>query len=110
MREVEITDPDSVNDWEKGDINSTSIETEELGELDAVSAEGEVVRERDLEGHLPAEQGGGAGNKQTVMVDPGQPKELAPVDRQPGGWQDTPTWLDAGEFERVQGQSSVHPY
>lgn len=41
---------------------------------------GEVVRERDLEGHLPAEQGGGAGNKQTVMVDPGQPKELAPVD------------------------------
>ena len=33
MREVEITDPDSVNDWEKGDINSTSIETEELGEL-----------------------------------------------------------------------------
>lgn len=37
-------------------------------------------------------------------------EELAPVDRQPGGWQDTPTWLDAGEFERVQGQSSVHPY
>ncbi|MFO0759021.1 MAG: S41 family peptidase [Byssovorax sp.] len=39
-----------------------------------------VVRERDLEGHLPAEQGGGAGGKQTVLVDPGPPKEPAPGD------------------------------
>jgi carboxyl-terminal processing protease len=37
------------------------------------AAPGEVVRERDLEGHLPAEQGGGAGSKQTVVVDPGKP-------------------------------------
>jgi len=33
MREVEISDPDSINDWEKGDINHGSIETEDLGEL-----------------------------------------------------------------------------
>ncbi|MEO7331995.1 MAG: S41 family peptidase [Minicystis sp.] len=41
---------------------------------------GEVVRERDLEGHLPAEQGGNADAKQTVMVDPGHPKDPAQAD------------------------------
>jgi len=33
MREVQISDPDAINDWEKGDINHGSIETEDLGEL-----------------------------------------------------------------------------
>jgi len=33
MREVEISDPDALNDWEKGDLNHGSIETEDLGEL-----------------------------------------------------------------------------
>ena len=33
MREVEISDPDALNDWEKGDQNHGSIETEDLGEL-----------------------------------------------------------------------------
>ncbi len=46
------------------------------------AAPGEVLRERDLEGHLPAEQGGNAGTKQTVMVDPGKPKDV--VQEAPG--------------------------
>lgn len=33
MREVTISDPDAINDWEKGDLNHGSIETEDLGEL-----------------------------------------------------------------------------
>ena len=33
MREVQISDADAVNDWEKGDLNHGSIETEDLGEL-----------------------------------------------------------------------------
>lgn len=33
MKEVQIDDPNSVNDWEKGDVNSGSIETQDLGEL-----------------------------------------------------------------------------
>ena len=33
MREVQISDPDAINDWEEGDINHGSIETEDLGEL-----------------------------------------------------------------------------
>jgi hypothetical protein len=33
MREVQISDPDAINDWEKGDVNHGSIETEDLGEL-----------------------------------------------------------------------------
>lgn len=33
MREVEISDPGAVNDWERGDINTGIIETEDLGEL-----------------------------------------------------------------------------
>ena len=33
MREVQISDPDAINDWEKGDINHGSIETDDLGEL-----------------------------------------------------------------------------
>ena len=32
MREVEISDPGAVNDWERGDINTGIIETEDLGE------------------------------------------------------------------------------
>lgn len=31
MREVEISDPGAVNDWERGDINTGIIETEDLG-------------------------------------------------------------------------------
>ncbi len=33
MREVQISDPDAVNDWEKGDVYHGLLETEELGEL-----------------------------------------------------------------------------
>ena len=33
MREVEITDPGTYNDWEKGDVNSGAIETDDLGEI-----------------------------------------------------------------------------
>jgi hypothetical protein len=33
MREVEISDPDTINDWEKGDQNHGVIETDDLGEL-----------------------------------------------------------------------------
>ena len=33
MREVQISDPEVVNDWEQGEINHGSIETEDLGEL-----------------------------------------------------------------------------
>ena len=33
MREVEISDPDDVNDWEQGETNRGIIETEDLGEL-----------------------------------------------------------------------------
>lgn len=33
MKEVQIDDPNSINDWEKGDVNTGSIETEDLGEL-----------------------------------------------------------------------------
>ena len=33
MREVQISDPDAINDWEKGDINHGTIETDDLGEL-----------------------------------------------------------------------------
>lgn len=33
MKEVEISDPGAINDWEKGDVNHGSIETEDLGEL-----------------------------------------------------------------------------
>ncbi|MFO0578941.1 MAG: PLAT/LH2 domain-containing protein [Polyangia bacterium] len=33
MREVEITDPGAINDWERGDVNSGIIETDDLGEL-----------------------------------------------------------------------------
>ncbi len=33
MREVQISDPDSVNDWEQGETNHGIIETEDLGEL-----------------------------------------------------------------------------
>lgn len=33
MREVEISDPDAINDWEKGDVNHGVIETDDLGEL-----------------------------------------------------------------------------
>lgn len=33
MREVEISDPGAINDWERGDVNSGIIETEDLGEL-----------------------------------------------------------------------------
>lgn len=37
MREVQISDPDAQNDWEEGDINHGSIETEDLGELQSGS-------------------------------------------------------------------------
>ena len=33
MREVQISDPDAINDWERGDVNHGSIETQDLGEL-----------------------------------------------------------------------------
>ncbi|MFO0572384.1 MAG: PLAT/LH2 domain-containing protein [Polyangia bacterium] len=33
MREVEITDPGAINDWERGDVNTGIIETDDLGEL-----------------------------------------------------------------------------
>ena len=33
MQEVELNDPDSVNDWEKGDTNHGTIETADLGNL-----------------------------------------------------------------------------
>lgn len=33
MREVEISDPEAIDDWEKGDTNHGVIETEDLGEL-----------------------------------------------------------------------------
>ncbi|MFO0576110.1 MAG: PLAT/LH2 domain-containing protein [Polyangia bacterium] len=33
MREVEISDPGAINDWEKGDVNTGIIETDDLGEL-----------------------------------------------------------------------------
>ena len=28
MREVQISDPDAINDWERGDVNHGSIETQ----------------------------------------------------------------------------------
>ena len=33
MKEVQIDDPNSINDWEKGEVNSGTVETEDLGEL-----------------------------------------------------------------------------
>lgn len=33
MREVQISDPDAINDWEKGDTYHGVLETEDLGEL-----------------------------------------------------------------------------
>jgi hypothetical protein len=33
MREVEISDPGAINDWEKGDVNTGIIETDDLGDL-----------------------------------------------------------------------------
>lgn len=33
MREVQISDPEVINDWEQGEINHGLIETEDLGEL-----------------------------------------------------------------------------
>ena len=33
MKEMELNDPDSNNDWEKGDVNSGAIETDDLGEI-----------------------------------------------------------------------------
>lgn len=33
MKEVQIDDPNSINDWEKGDVNSGSVETQDLGDL-----------------------------------------------------------------------------
>jgi hypothetical protein len=33
MREVQISDPDAINDWEKGDVNHGTIATEDLGDI-----------------------------------------------------------------------------
>ena len=33
MREVQISDPDAINDWEKGDTYHGMLETEDLGEI-----------------------------------------------------------------------------
>jgi hypothetical protein len=33
MREVEISDPGAINDWERGDVNTGIVETDDLGEL-----------------------------------------------------------------------------
>jgi hypothetical protein len=33
MQEVELNDPDTVNDWEKGDTNHGAIDTADLGNI-----------------------------------------------------------------------------
>ena len=33
MKEVKIDDPNSINDWEKGDVNHGGFETADLGDL-----------------------------------------------------------------------------
>ncbi len=33
MREVQVSDPDAINDWEKGDVYHGLLETEDLGDL-----------------------------------------------------------------------------
>jgi hypothetical protein len=100
MKEVEISDPNTVNDWEKGDTNTGSIETEDLGELQT--------------GLLRSDQSGPSPGWFVEWVKVRNEEDGREWTAQVGAWSDADgrngrfrlkfTLTDPGDFERIQKQ------
>lgn len=102
MKEVEISDPDQVNDWEKGDENHGSIETEDLGELQT--------------GVLRTDQSGASAGWYVDWVKIRNEEDGREWTAQVGAWSDHDgrngrfrlkfSLSDPGDYERIQKQKA----
>lgn len=103
MKEVEISDANTTNDWEKGDTNTGSIETEDLGELQT--------------GLLRSDQSGASSGWFVDWIKVRNEEDGREWTSQLGAWSDQDgrngrfrlrfSLSDTGDFERIQKQKAA---